>query len=216
MEAHPIFELLKRSLYMCAGLWAPSPRPAHRNRLGCFRTGVSRWFLAACLPVACISAAEHHGWVRSGDVPVPGATVTVTQGDKSFVTSTDDSGAYSFANLPDGVWTLRVSMLGFSPVSRDVGVAPEAPSPTWDLTVLGLDAVRQQLAAGTPPAGTQRQRGPRHRRPSLPPRHRLQRKRRQPSLRPAAGPRAAGATGMAGGLRYARACNRAVAFNVWM
>jgi hypothetical protein len=93
--------------------------------------------------------------VRSGDVPVPGATVTVTQGDKSFVTSTDDSGAYSFANLPDGVWTLRVSMLGFSPVSRDVGVAPEAPSPTWDLTVLGLDAVRQQLAAGTPPAGTQ-------------------------------------------------------------
>jgi hypothetical protein len=108
-----------------------------------------RRFLAASLSVACLLASEHHGWVRSGGVPVPGATVTVTQGDKNFATSTDDMGAYSFPNLPDGIWTLRISMLGFAPVEREIGVAPEAPSPTWDLTVLTLDALRKQL---TPPA----------------------------------------------------------------
>ncbi len=87
-------------------------------------------------------------------MPVPGATITATQGDKSFVTSTDDSGAYSFPNLPDGIWTLRISMLGFSPVTRDIGVAPEAPSPNWDLAVLTLDALRNQLKPAAPAGPT--------------------------------------------------------------
>ena len=83
---------------------------------------------------------------------MPGATITATQGDKSFVTSTDDSGAYSFPNLPDGIWSLRISMLGFSPVARDIGVAPEAPSPNWELNVLTLEALRKQLTAPAPAA----------------------------------------------------------------
>jgi len=109
----------------------------------CAKPGL--WALAAYLSAACLLASEHHGWVKSGGVPVPGATITATQGDKSFVTSTDDLGAYSFPNLPDGIWTLRISMLGFAPVERDIGVAPEAPSPNWDLTVLTMDALRKQL-----------------------------------------------------------------------
>ncbi|MGA2152944.1 MAG: carboxypeptidase-like regulatory domain-containing protein, partial [Bryobacteraceae bacterium] len=86
---------------------------------------------------------------------MPGATITATQGDKSFVTSTDESGAYSFPNLPDGVWTLRISMLGFSPVVRDIGVAPDAPSPNWDLNVLTLDQLRKQLTPPAPAAAVQ-------------------------------------------------------------
>ena len=86
---------------------------------------------------------------------MPGATITATQGDKSFVTSTDDSGAYSFPNLPDGVWTLRISMLGFSPVVRDIGVAQDAPSPNWDLNVLTLDQLRKQLTPPAPAAAVQ-------------------------------------------------------------
>ncbi len=109
-----------------------------------------KWLLAASLSVFCLLASEHHGWVKSDGLPVPGATVTITQGDKTFVTSTDDSGAYSFPNLADGIWTLRISMLGFGPISREIGVAPNAPSPTWDFTVLPLDALQKQL---TPPAG---------------------------------------------------------------
>ena len=111
-----------------------------------------RAILAASLPAACLVAAGHHGWVRSSGVPVPGATVTVAQGDKSFVTSTDDAGAYSFPNLPDGVWTLRVSMLGFASVEREIGVAPAAPSPDWDLNVLTLDALHKQLTPAAPAA----------------------------------------------------------------
>jgi len=113
-----------------------------------------KWSLAVGLSVAVLAASEHHGWVKSDGLPVPGATVTATEGDKTFVTSTDDSGAYSFPNLPDGIWTLRISMLGFSPVSRDIGVTPEAPSPTWDLKVLSLDALRQQLAPPSQAAST--------------------------------------------------------------
>ncbi|MFZ0935827.1 MAG: carboxypeptidase-like regulatory domain-containing protein, partial [Bryobacteraceae bacterium] len=114
-----------------------------------------KWLLAACLSVSCVLASQHHGWVKSDGVPVPGATVTVTQGDKTFVTSTDDSGAYSFPNLADGIWTLRISMLGFSPISREIGVAPDAPSPNWDLTVLTLDALQNQLKPPAPAATAQ-------------------------------------------------------------
>ena len=137
MEAHRILEQVRRSFHRYAGPGI---------------SGLNRWALAACLSAACLLASEHHGWVKSGGVPVPGATITAAQGDKSFVTSTDDSGAYSFANLPDGIWTLRISMLGFSPVTREVGVAPDAPSPNWDLTVLTLDALRKQMAPS--PAAT--------------------------------------------------------------
>jgi len=132
----------------------PGPYDGREDRLAYWRIGVPKWLLAASLSVACALASEHHGLVKSGGVPVPGATVTAAQGDKNFVTSTDDSGAYSFPNLPDGIWTLRVSMLGFSPVVRDIGVAPEAPSPNWELTVLTLDALRKQLAPPAPAATT--------------------------------------------------------------
>jgi hypothetical protein len=110
--------------------------------------------LAACFSVAALIAAEHHGLVKSNGLPVPGATVTAAQGDKKFVTTTDDRGAYSFADLPDGVWTISVEILGFSKLTRDVGVMPDAPSPTWDLKVLKLDELQAQLAASKQSATT--------------------------------------------------------------
>lgn len=69
--------------------------------------------LAACLAVTALLAAEHHGVVMSSGLPVPGATVTATSGDKKFVTTTDENGTYSFPQLADGVWTVTVEMLGF-------------------------------------------------------------------------------------------------------
>src|SRR6202008_2069069 len=96
---------------------------AHRMymNLGCLA--------AVLLAGAALYASEHHGAVQSGGLPVPGATVTATQGDKKFATTTDDQGAYSFADLPDGTWTITVEMLGFARLSEDVGVAAVAPSP---------------------------------------------------------------------------------------
>ena len=63
---------------------------------------------------------EHHGQVMFGGVPVPGATVTATQGQKKFVAVTDQQGAYSFPELAEGAFTVEVQMLGFSTVKQEV------------------------------------------------------------------------------------------------
>ncbi len=102
--------------------------------------------LAACLAASALFASQHHGVVKSNGLPVPGATVTATLGDKKVVTTTDAQGAYSFNDLADGNWTIRVEMLGFAPLTQEVGIAPDAPSPEWDLKLLPLSALRQSLA----------------------------------------------------------------------
>ena len=102
--------------------------------------------LTAGLVVSVLIASEHHGVVLSGGLPIPGATVTATLGDKKLVTTTDAQGAYSFHDLPDGNWTIRVEMLGFAPLTKEIGIAPDAPSPQWDLQLLNLAAIRQSIA----------------------------------------------------------------------
>jgi large subunit ribosomal protein L7/L12 len=86
-----------------------------------------RYALLATLAVCVMVAAEHHGVVKFGVVPVPGATVTATQGDKKLVAITDQDGIYSFPELADGVWSIQVDMLCFAPVKRDIGVSAAAP-----------------------------------------------------------------------------------------
>src|SRR5579872_2877354 len=110
--------------------------------------------MVVLLATAALFASEHRGVVLSGGIPVPGATVTASQGDKKLVTTTDDNGAYGFANLPDGVWTITVEMLGFAKFSEDVGVAATSPSPTWNLKLLSAAEVKSAVAAlnAPPPA----------------------------------------------------------------
>src|ERR1700678_943963 len=103
--------------------------------------------LVAWLAVMALAASEHHGIVKANGMPVPGATVTASQGDKKLVTTTDDNGEYAFADLPDGIWTINVEMLGFSTLSREIGVTPDAASPTWDLKLESLSALNTDLAA---------------------------------------------------------------------
>src|SRR5665213_694106 len=62
------------------------------------------------------------GKVTFAGVPVPGVTITATQGDKKVVSATDLSGAYQLADLADGVWTVRVEMHGFETVSQDITI----------------------------------------------------------------------------------------------
>jgi hypothetical protein len=119
------------------------------NRLS---TPAGRLILAACLSAAALLASEHHGVVKSGGVPVPGATITATGGDKKVVTTSDDVGYYSFPELADGVWTISVESLGFETVSREIGVAADAPSPVWDLKYLTLEAIVSPAAKIEPAA----------------------------------------------------------------
>ncbi len=103
--------------------------------------------LAAWLAVTGLLASEQHGFVKANGMPIPGATVTASQaGQKSVVTTTDDNGAYSFADLPDGLWTITVEFLGFAKISREVGVMADSPSPTWELKVQSLSDLNKDVA----------------------------------------------------------------------
>lgn len=95
-------------------------------------------------------ASEYHGQVFIGGVPVPGATVTVTQGDKQQVTVTDRQGLYEFADLANGAWEIKIEMRGFSTLEASVTVAPNAPQGTWELKLLGLDQLLAQAQSGAP------------------------------------------------------------------
>ena len=92
-------------------------------------------------------ASEHHGVVKFNGVPVPGATVTASQANKSFFAITDDQGVYRFTELTDGVWNIHVEMLCFEPLSNDVAVAPDAPSPSWELKAMSLEAIKAAAAS---------------------------------------------------------------------
>ncbi|HLN04192.1 MAG TPA: TonB-dependent receptor [Bryobacteraceae bacterium] len=83
--------------------------------------------LFICLFAAsfCASLYAQSGIVRSGNQPIPGVSVTATQGDKKFVTATGDDGYYSFASLGDGAWTVEVQMFGFEPVKQQVDYSKE-------------------------------------------------------------------------------------------
>jgi trimeric autotransporter adhesin len=96
-------------------------------------------------------AAEHHGHVTFGGIPVPGATVTAKQGDKTFTTITDPMGDYFFPDLADGTWTIQVDMSGFAAIKEDVAVMPGAPVPQWELQILPLDQIKAQVQPVEPP-----------------------------------------------------------------
>jgi hypothetical protein len=107
-----------------------------------------------CLAAKGLLAHEHRGTVKSGAIAVPGATVTAIQGDKKVLTTSDDQGSYVFPDLADGVWTIRVEMLGFGPVSRDIGIGPDAPPADWQLKLQSMDEISSALAAKAAPAPT--------------------------------------------------------------
>ncbi len=109
--------------------------------------GLAR-LLAAGLLASLGMASEYHGTVTAGGLPLPGATVTATRGDSKIVTTTDDKGAFSFRDLPDGNWAIAVEMLGFEKLTLDVGVAPEAPPPAFDLKFLSEAALTGGLDHG--------------------------------------------------------------------
>ncbi len=114
------------------------------------------------------SAAEHRGRVEFNALPVPGATVKVSQNGVSLATVTDDEGSYLFPDLADGGWTVEVQMLGFDTVKDDITVAPMAPARVWQLHLLPLDKIKAQIQNTPPPLQTA-QTKPREPEPERPP-----------------------------------------------
>src|ERR1035437_451786 len=128
-----------------------APASKHLMSLNRIHTRLGR-LLAAWIAVAGLLAAEHHGTIKFGGLPVPGATVTASKGDKKLATTTDENGRYAFADLSDGAWTIEVEMLGFAKLSNDVGVAFDAPAPEWNLKFLPMSAIMAAPPAALKPA----------------------------------------------------------------
>ncbi len=113
-----------------------------------------QWLRPLCL-LACFalcgmaSASEYHGLVKFAGLPLPGATVTASQGDKKLTAITDQQGFYSFPDLADGKWTIQIEMLCFATVKQDVTVAANAPMAESELKLLPLDQIHAQVIVAT-------------------------------------------------------------------
>lgn len=120
--------------------------------------GFLRSFVAALMAAVSLVASEQHGEVTFGGLPVPGATVTATQGEKKFTAVTDPQGAYSFPDLADGVWTIQVEMLGFAPVHGEITAGQGTNPAMWELKMLPLEQIHAeaQLAAQPEPTAPPR------------------------------------------------------------
>ncbi|MEI9978934.1 MAG: carboxypeptidase regulatory-like domain-containing protein [Edaphobacter sp.] len=94
-------------------------------------------------------ASEYHGQVTFGGLPVPGATITATQGSRKFVAISDSQGSYSFADLADGTWKIEVEMQCFSTVEQAVTIVPNMPAAKWELKLLSLDQIVAQAKTVT-------------------------------------------------------------------
>ena len=114
---------------------------------------ISMLLLAAMLCAPKLAAAsEYHGQVTFGGLPVPGATITATQGTKAFTTTSDQGGVYSFADLSDGPWKIEIEMQCFKPIEADVTVTANTPAGKWELAVLPMDELmaRTKLTQAPP------------------------------------------------------------------
>ncbi len=100
-----------------------------------------------------LMAAEHRGVVRSQGLPIPGATVTATQNGRKVVTTTDETGAYLFRDLPEGVWKIEVEMVGFLPAERAFTVVESAPPLEIELQLRPPIAMVQAAKLETPKPG---------------------------------------------------------------
>ncbi len=103
--------------------------------------------LAFVTSSATAMASSYRGRVSFGGVPVPGATVTATQGTKSLMAVSDSQGFYYFADLADGSWKFRVAFFGFAPIEQDVIVAAGTPPVNLELKMLPVDLMLAQAKA---------------------------------------------------------------------
>ena len=104
-----------------------------------------RTVLFSWLAIATLTAAEHRGQVRFGGLPIPGASVTATQGDKVVAAITDPQGSYSLNGLDDGPFTIQLDMFCFVPIKQEIS---NAEPKIWEMKLLPLAEMK---AAAPPP-----------------------------------------------------------------
>jgi hypothetical protein len=106
---------------------------------------VRRWARRYCSVLCALAlltlssiarASENHGQITFNGSPVPGATITATQGSKTFVAISSQDGSYSFPDLPDGTWKIKITMTDFATLEQSVTVSSGTPGIAWELKLL--------------------------------------------------------------------------------
>ena len=112
--------------------------------------------LAALAFPALAAASQYYGQVTFHGWPVPGATITVTQGTNRISTVSDQGGLYTFPNLSDGPAKIEIEMQCFATIEAEVSITPNTPGAKWELALLPLDQImaRTRLAPSPLPTPT--------------------------------------------------------------
>jgi trimeric autotransporter adhesin len=105
------------------------------------------WLAASTLAFA----SPYRGKVTFNDLPLPGATITATQGTNKLTSVSDSQGVFSFPDLKDGAWSIEVERLCFANVKQDVTIAPDTPAAAFEMKLLPLDAIKAQAAVQAAP-----------------------------------------------------------------
>ena len=98
-----------------------------------------------------LESAEHRGTVRAGELPIPGATVRATQGERESVTWTDEAGRYLFDDLSAGTWVVEVEMFSFETSRREIEMGEQALSLEWNIKLAQVLAAqaRRDVSSNT-------------------------------------------------------------------
>ena len=109
---------------------------------------------AAAAPAAdgTSAASPYRGVVTFGGLPLPGATVTATQGTTIKTAISDGDGAFQFEDLADGKWSIDIQMQTFAPVHAEVTIAPSVPAGAYELKLLSTDQIQASAQTAKPTA----------------------------------------------------------------
>jgi len=88
---------------------------------------------------------DYRGLVTYHGLPVPGATITITEGTKKSIGVTDSQGFYVVTGLTDGPATLAVASTGFENAEQTVNVGLDVPLGRTELKLMSLDQMRAAL-----------------------------------------------------------------------
>jgi hypothetical protein len=109
---------------------------------------------AAAAPAgsAIAAASPFRGVVTFGGLPLPGATVTATQGTTTKTAISDVDGTFQFDDLADGKWTIDIQMQAFAPLHAEVTIAPSLPAAAYELKLLSPDQIQASAQTAKPVA----------------------------------------------------------------
>jgi trimeric autotransporter adhesin len=113
-----------------------------------------RWvlkLLGTALLCLCVlppaRASQYFGQVTFGGMPVPGATITAIQGDKTISVVSDEGGVFRFDDLAGGQWKIQVKMLCFETIDADVTIEPKMSAAKYELKLLAADQLKALATA---------------------------------------------------------------------